>query len=128
MVLGIYFINVSFFLASGGIKGQNVMFRMANPQGAAAVSTQQQTIRIVQVGNQPRKTVAIMPAATTTTSSSSMMKVVTEESSGVKLKRKLAEVEAAARKSREAYEQQLEEAKRLKLKLEQNSGSSSDEA
>jgi hypothetical protein len=122
MFLGIYFINVSFFLASGGIKGQNVMFRMANPQGAAAVSTQQQTIRIVQVGNQPRKTVAIMPAATTTTSSSSMMKVVTEESSGVKLKRKL------ARKSREAYEQQLEEAKRLKLKLEQNSGSSSDEA
>merc|ERR1712080_534064 len=65
------------------------------------------TIKIVQVGNQPRKTIAIMPAAAsnssttaTTTSSifSKMSTTTTAEDSNTDLKRQLAKLEEAAEK------------------------------
>merc|ERR1712001_439770 len=109
-----------------GLKGQKVV--IANKAGSSTATTTTSTtpssaIRIVKVGNQPKKTIAIMPAAnspvTNNSPNISSQESSSSDSSRLELKRKLAETEDAAKRILEEYEQKLAEAKRLRDELVQ---------
>jgi len=135
---------------AAGLKGQKVV--LANSKAGTAMSTttspsvttsassnSSSTIRIVKVGNQPKKTIAIMPAASTasSTANNSTTPLTTSlinlagnsnldsnnstDNSRMELKRKIAEKEDEAKRILEEYEQKLAEAKRLREELEKKS-------
>ena len=124
----------NFFFSAAGLKGQKVV--IANKAGSStATSTTSTTpssaIRIVKVGNQPKKTIAIMPAANSPVTNSSpnvsSQESSSSDSSRLELKRKLAEAEESAKRILEEYEQKLAEAKRLREELVQKQDDLNDE-
>ena len=124
-----------FFFSAAGLKGQKVV--IANKAGSSTATTTTSTtpssaIRIVKVGNQPKKTIAIMPAANSPVTNnspniSSQESSSSSDSSRLELKRKLAETEDAAKRILEEYEQKLAEAKRLRDELVQKQDDLNDE-
>ena len=115
---------------------------IANKAGSSTATTTTSTtpssaIRIVKVGNQPKKTIAIMPAAnspvtnispvTNNSPNISSQESSSSDSSRLELKRKLAETEDAAKRILEEYEQKLAEAKRLREELVQKQDDLNDE-
>ena len=109
---------------------------IANKAGSSTATTTTSTtpssaIRIVKVGNQPKKTIAIMPAAnspvTNNSPNISSQESSSSDSSRLELKRKLAETEDAAKRILEEYEQKLAEAKRLRDELVQKQDDLNDE-
>ena len=127
-------INILPHCISAGLKGQKIV--MANKIGATGTSgtvvssgaaTTSNAIRIVKVGNQAKKTIAIMPSASIATSvtSNSSSIVSSQESLSLSdsrsdLKRKLAEAEESAKRFFEEYEMKKAEAERLRQQLEQD--------
>merc|ERR1719479_295928 len=117
---------------AAGLKGQKVV--LASSKAGTAMSTttspsvttsaSNSTIRIVKVGNQPKKTIAIMPAAANSANNSANSLVMDSNNSAdsrMELKRKIAEKEDEAKRILEEYEQKLAEAKRLREELEKKS-------
>merc|ERR1719361_1140850 len=118
---------------AAGLKGQKVV--LASSKAGTAMSTttspsvttsaSNSTIRIVKVGNQPKKTIAIMPAAANSANNSANSLVMDSNNSAadsrMELKRKIAEKEDEAKRILEEYEQKLAEAKKLREELEKKS-------
>ena len=108
-----------FFLISGSsFQGKKVMIMSNTGSKVTNTLPSTQTIKIVQVGNQPRKNIAIMPAGATSSSVTKVSASVVEPGSRTDLKRRLAEAEKEAEKLRVEHESKLEEIKRLKAQLD----------
>ena len=121
------------YFFAGGLKGQKVVIAGSNQVANSTANT----IKIVKVGNQARKTIAIMPSSSktvsTTTSSSPMVstisptvvstqiaKSVAHPTTKESLKRQLEELQAEIENDRLALQQKMAKLKKIEANLEQD--------